>query len=77
MIPCSFAAYFDKVKASNRITIHKVTCKHHKSHEANDDEWFYNITYSSIRFFAELIGKCHDLVVHDCRVCEPQLTISS
>ncbi len=72
MVECGFAAYLDKQNADKRIVIHRVSCRHHKSHEANDDEWFYDITYSSIMHFAKLIEKCHDLRVHDCLDCEPQ-----
>jgi len=74
MVECDFAAYFDRQNVDKRIVIHEVTCPHHKSHEANDDEWFYDITYPSIRRFVELIVECRDLEVHNCLVCKPQLT---
>ena len=65
MVKCEFAAYLDTAKAGKRIVIHKADCKDHKSHEGHAREWFYNISYDSMRYVVEQIAAYQDVDVHN------------
>ena len=71
MVECGFAAYLDTKKAGKQIVIHKADCVDHKSHEGHAREWFYNISYDSIRFVVEQIAAHQDVDVHNCKHCMP------
>ena len=67
---CKFAIYCD-TKRDGDIKIHKDSCRHVRSHEAHDHEWFYAPTYLNAKIITGLLEKDRNLGSSDCLVCKP------